>query len=191
MDTYRKPSDSVYNEEREFKSPIKNLDNDDKYKWYKTWNDEILIEGNIYKVNNEFCVYAGNFQSKNDVPRVNCCYTLGDVMLVRHVRINERQELPPVERRRHYDDERPIDTLIKDTDNTLMILIKTALQFKNITRGDFKTFYPNVSDMNNLLRCIEKGDNLSWARFTDLVVKLGISYRLSIYSDDVKITEVS
>jgi hypothetical protein len=180
-----------YNAEKEFKSPIKSLDGNDKYRWYRTWNDEILIKGNVYKINNEFCVYAGDFRFKSEVPRVNCCYTIGDVMMIRHVKINERQELPATERRRHYEDERPIDTTIKDIDNNLMVLIKTALQAKNITRGDFKILYPNVSDMNNILRCIEKGDNLSWARFTDLVSKLGITYNLSIYSDNEKLIELN
>jgi hypothetical protein len=137
--------------EKEFTAPISDL-NDGK-KWYKTWNNEILSKGNIYKVNNEFCVYAGDFKSKHDVPNTFCCFTIGDTMRVRHLTINNQDEIPIKERRRRTDDTRPIDTTVKDTDNTLMILIKSALQQKNITRGDFRRLYPNLSDMNNILRC--------------------------------------
>jgi hypothetical protein len=172
-----------FNMKKEFESPKDNLENDKNNKWYKTWNGEILIVGNIYKVGKEFCVYAGDFKTNEEAPPVFCCYTIGDEMKIRHININIEHELPLRERKRKVEDDRPIDTTIKDTDNTLMILLKTALQYKNIVRGDFRQFYPNVSDMNNILRCIEKGDNLSWARFTDLLEKLHIPYNLSIYDE--------
>jgi hypothetical protein len=167
----------------QFSSPFVNLDN--KKEWLKTWDGEVLIPGNIYKVRNEFCVYAGDFTTTGEVPKVFCCYTIGDQMKVRHVEvdIHNSEELPFRERRKRVDDDRPIDTTVKDTDNTLMLLIKGALQYRNITRGDFKRFYPNISEMNNILRCIEKGENLSWVRFTNLIEKLEIFYRLSIFDD--------
>jgi hypothetical protein len=178
--------DSVVKElkiKKEFTAPISDL-NDGK-KWYKTWNGEVLIAGNIYKINNEFCVYAGDFKSISEAPNTFCCFTIGDTIRVRHLRINSQSELPIKERHRKTDDTRPIDTTAKDTDNTLMLLIKASLQYKNINRGDFRKLYPNISDMNNILRCIESGDNLSWARFTDLIGKLdGITYGLEIYADN-------
>jgi hypothetical protein len=152
-------------------------------KLYKTWNNEILIPGNVYKVNNEFCVYAGDFKNKDDVPKNFCCYTIGDEMKVRHVKTNLNQELPLRNRKRRVEDDRPIDTISKESDNTLMLLIKSSIQHKNITRGDFRRLYPNISDMNNILRCIEKGENLSWARFTDLLDKLEVTYTLEVYDD--------
>jgi hypothetical protein len=167
---------------KEFVTP--GIDIQDRQNWRKTWNGEILVFGNIYKVNNEFCVYAGDFKSIAEVPRSFCCYTIGDEMRVRHVRLDPDGELPPKERKRRVDDDRPIDTAINNIDNTLMILIKTAIKHKRITRGDFKRFYPNISDMNNILRCIEKGENLSWARFNDLIEKLNITYRLMVFDED-------
>jgi hypothetical protein len=172
---------------KEFITPVTDLKDGSKWKWYKTWGGEILIPGNVYKVKDEFCVYAGDFNSKKEAPIAFCCYTIGDELKVRHVAIDSQVELPLKERRRKSDDDRPIDNTIKDADNTLMILIKTAVQFKNITRGDFRQLYPNLSDMNNILRCIEKGDNLSWGRFTDLIDKLNISYDLSIFNEDDQI----
>jgi hypothetical protein len=175
---------------KEFEAPESNLNNDDaKMKWFKTWNGEILIVGNIYKINNEFCVYAGDFKNKEEVPPLFCCYTIGDVMKVRHVKIDLNEEIPLKNRKKRSEDDRPIDTTVKDTDNTLMILIKAALQHKNITRGDFRKLYPNISDMNNILRCIEKGENFSWTRFTNMLDKLNLSYRLSIWDDDIMITQ--
>jgi hypothetical protein len=167
---------------KEFDTPKNIFDKSEKL--YKTWNDEILILGNIYKINNEFCVYAGDFKNKQNVPKVSCCYTIGDEMRVRHIKTDLNQELPLRQRKKRSEDDRPIDTTVKDSDNTLMILIKSAIQYKNITRGEFRKLYPNISDMNNILRCIEKGENLSWTRFTDLVERLCITYRLSIYDND-------
>jgi hypothetical protein len=161
-----------------------NIDIDDINRWHKTWNDEILIVGNVYKINNEFCVYAGDFRSTDEVPRLFCCYTIGDMMRVRHIKLDPLAEIPLKERRRRIDDDRPIDTTVKDSDNSLMILIKVALQKNNITRGDFRVLYPNTSDMNNILRCIEKGDSLSWARFTDLLEKLKGTYRIITYDEN-------
>jgi hypothetical protein len=172
----------------EFSAPKTNLE--DKMKWCKTWNGEILVRGNVYKVGNEFCVYAGDFKSKDEVPKLFCCYTIGDDLKVRHPILNTQQELPLRERKRRTEDDRPIDTTSKDTDNNLMVLIKSALQFKNVTRGDFRRLYPNVSDMNNILRCIEKGENLSWTRFTDLAEKLNLDYDLSIFADGQIITKI-
>jgi hypothetical protein len=174
----------------QFTSPYVDLNN--KNEWLKSYKGEILIPGNVYRIQNEFCVYAGDFKSKEDVPKVFCCYTIGDLLKIRHIEVNLdlQNELPLKERRRRTDDDRPIDTTIKDTDNTLMILIKSALQYKNITRGDFKRYYPNISEMNNILRCIEKGENLSWPRFMDLIDKIGVCYTLSIDdNDDIPIIE--
>jgi hypothetical protein len=171
----------------DFSSPQINLS--DKTKWYKTWNGEILIVGNVYKVGSEFYVYAGDFKSREEVPRVSCCFTIGDVLKTKRIEINTQQELPLKERKRRTDDDRPIDTTIKGTDNTLMILVKSVIQKKNITRGHFKEFYQNVSDMNNILRCIEKGENLSWTRFNDLIEKLNASYKLSVYDEDDTVIE--
>jgi hypothetical protein len=173
----------------QFNGPSVNLNNKDE--WLKTWEGEILIPGNVYKIKNEFCVYAGDFKSKDEAPKVFCCYSIGDLLKIRHieVNINSENELPLKERRKRVDDDRPIDTTIKDSDNTLMLLIKTAMQYKNITRGDFKRFYPNISDMNNILRCIERGEHLSWLRFCDLIDKMGVRYELQIFDDDIGIAQ--
>jgi hypothetical protein len=156
----------------------------DKMIWRKTWNGEILSVGNVYRVGKEFCVYAGDFDRTEDAPKVFCCYTIGDELKVRHIITNPKDEIPLEMRRKRVDDERPIDTTLKDTDNALMVFIKIALRKKKITRGDFRKLYTNVSDMNNVLRCIEKGDSLSWMRFTDLLDRLQLTYNLDVYDND-------
>jgi hypothetical protein len=170
------------NMKKEFSAPQIRLTRNEN--WYKTWNGEVLVVGNIYKVNNEFCVYAGDFKNKEDVPQVFCCYTIGDIMKVRHVKIDITQELPLRNRKKRTEDDRPIDTTSKDSDNTLMLLVKSAIQYRNITRGDFRRMYPNISDMNNILRCIEKGDILSWPRFNDLIDRMNVSYKLSVFDNE-------
>jgi hypothetical protein len=187
MDKSKDETFKELNMKKEFTTPKTLLARGNKL--YKTWNNEILIVGNVYKINNEFCVYAGDFKSKEDVPKVFCCYTIGDNMKVRHIRTNINELVPLRNRKRRSEDDRPIDTRVKDTDNTLMVLIKAALQHKNISRGDFRRLYPNISDMNNVLRCIEKGDNLSWTRFNELLEKLTMTYGLEIKDADLIICQ--
>jgi hypothetical protein len=160
-----------------------------KNKVHKTWNNEILIRGNVYKINNEFCVYAGDFNNKDEVPKVFCCYTIGDTMKVRRIKTDFNSSVPLRNRKRRSEDDRPIDTRVKDTDNTLMVLIKASLQHKNVSRGDFRKLYPNISDMNNVLRCIEKGDNLSWTRFNELLEKLSMTYELDVKDNSLVVCQ--
>lgn len=157
--------------------------------WVKSFKGEALITGCSYNVNGEFLVYAGDFKSTDEVPRTICCYTIGDEMHCRHV-IPNFASPEKINRRKRSDDDRPIDTNIKDTDNTLMVMIKTGFKQKGITRGDFKEKYTSDSDMNNALRCIENGDNLSWARFTDLCQRFSMYYDLCLYDADGQIEEI-
>lgn len=156
--------------------------------WDKTYMGEPLIKGYVYKINGEFWTYAGDFNSANEVPVAMCCYTIGDELRV-------RRAIPRVtpgtnrSKRNRVDDGRPIDTGIKDNDNSLMILTKTALRKKGITRGQFKSVYSNDSDMNNALRTIENGDNLSWARFVDFCQRFNFYYDLKLYDTSEVIEE--
>lgn len=158
--------------------------------WYKTYNGEVLVPGRIYNIQGKFWAYAGDFKDSKDVEMFPCCYTIGDELRIKNVVFNTNVVKERPKRKKRTDDDRPIDLSIKDTDNSLMVLIKTALSYKKITRGDFKQMYNNDSDMNNALRCIESGDNLSWARFTDLAQRLNISYNLKIYDKDDAIEEI-
>lgn len=87
-------------------------------------------------------------------------------------------------KRKRADDDRPINTEITDEDNLLMAMMKSALRQKEVTRGDFKQLYENDSDMNNSLRAIEQGGNLSWGRFQDLTSRMKINYDLQLYDKD-------
>jgi hypothetical protein len=139
-----------------------------------------LIIGNSYPFSGEFWEYVGDFDSIKDAPKRRCCYTVDNKMFVRRVLINENS---PKERRKRTDDSRPIDTTVKDEDNTLMVLVKQALKYRGITRGEFRKLFDNTSDMNNMLRCIECGDKLSWPRFTDMIFRLNLKYDLAVYSE--------
>ncbi len=149
--------------------------------WMKSYNGELLIVGKTYEVNGQFYTYAGDFDSVDDVPRTICCFTMGDEFRLRKVIPNFNVQQTKVVRRNRPGDENPINTVIKDTDNELMVKAKAGLKYKEVTRGDFKNSYEKDSDMHNALWCIENQDTLSWARFTDLCNRFGIGYTLTIY----------
>ena len=158
-------------------SPVQSGENEVKI--YKTYKGRPLIVGNPYKVEDSWYIYMGDFVNETLVPNVVCCYTIGDGFYIRSSTPDFNRPIMP-QRRRRADDDVKIKAPIKDTDNTLMVLIKTLIDKKNITRGDFKELYTNVSDMNNVLRCIISDENLSWARFTDLCDKLDVQYDMTI-----------
>ena len=158
--------------------------------WIKSWNGNMLIVGQVYQVNGNFYTYAGDFQKMEDVPRMICCFTIGDEFRVRHSVPNFNVPVQKVIRRNRPDDDNPINTDIKDTDNSLMVMIKTGLKHKGVTRGDFKNSYDKDSDMHNALWRIENEDKLSWDRFTDLCRRFGLHYSLSLYDEVGTIEEI-
>lgn len=178
--------------------------------WIKTTpSGEPLIVGNSYQFNGNYYTYIGDFdeyiEKHKDVimsemmrdtsgnkgiekflpiPNVPCIYTISDKILARNI-MTYRPTVINKQKRKRNDDSRPINTEISEQDNTLMSMMKQTLQTKEITRGDFKDLYNNDSDMNNCLRCIEVGGNLSWPRFTDLAERIpGVNIRMQIYDND-------
>ena len=152
--------------------------------WGKAYKGEILIEGKVLYINNQFYTYAGDFESIEDVPRTICCYTIGDEFHVRNSIPNLDNTNIKLPKRKRPDDDKPINTVIKDSDNSLMVMIKTGLKHKGITKGDFKAAYNSDSDMHNALWCVENGDNLSWSRFTDMCQRFDLDYDLCLYDTD-------
>lgn len=161
----------------------------------KIWEGEPLIKGNVYFLktpsnpNGAYYRYVGEIENVAEIQNITCCYTIGDRLLV-HVYKPDINKPGKIEKRKRSDDERLIDTEIKDTDNELMVCIKSVIKELGITRGDFKALYDNISDMNNSLRCIEKGENLSWSRYIDLCRRLGVSYVLRMYKDVDMLEEI-
>ena len=169
--------------------------NEDGSIWIKTTPDgQPLIRGKNYFFEGQWWVYIGDVQSSEEVPNIYCCYTIGNKIKI-HRGITQMTNISKEKiKRKRADDSRPINTDIYDQDSPLMVLMKTALQKKGITRGDFKALYTNScdsdSDMNNALRQIETQNNLSWARFTDLADRLGLDYSLDLYDKNGVIESV-
>jgi hypothetical protein len=146
----------------------------------KCYNNIPLIPGNSYNIRGEFWEYEGRFDTVSDVPNKRCCYTVGNALYIKRRTENFSK---PKERRKRADDEREIDTSIKEHDDTLMVLTKQSLRTKHITRGDFRKLFESTSDMNNMLHQIEIGDKLSWSRFTEMNEKLGLKYNVTVYEE--------
>ena len=148
--------------------------------WTKCYKGEPLVIGYVYNIDGEWFSYAGDFKTTEEVPHCVCCFTIGDELKRRRIIPMMNTPRDRIKRKRA-DDCKSIDTKIKDIDSSLMILIKTALEYKNVTRGEFKQLYDNDSDMNNALRVIENGGSLSWARFTDFCQRLRLNYDLKLF----------
>ncbi len=150
--------------------------------WTKTTPDgQPLIRVKAYYFVGQWWVYIGDFVSKDQVPNMNCCYTIGNQINIR--RGIPMPSLPAKEKikRKRADDSRPINTDINDDDNPLLVMTKEALAKNGITRGRFKEMYPgNDSDMNNCLRHIETQNTLSWSRFTDVAERMGLDYSVTL-----------
>jgi hypothetical protein len=87
----------------------------------------------------------------------------------------------PLQKKHRDSDDRPIDTSVKDNDNELMAIAKQVIKREEITHNEFKNLFESSSDFNNFLRQIERCDNLSFNRFTELLKRLGLEYSLDVY----------
>lgn len=165
-----------------------NLNSDGTF-WLKTTPDgKRLVVGNQYCFNGKWWVYVGDYNSQSEAPNMNCCYTVGNRIYTRtktQVTIMPREKI----KRKRADDGRPINTDINDEDGGLLVLMKTALKKKEVTRSDFKQLYDNDSDMNNSLRQIEAGNTLSWGKFTDLADRMHLPYKLQLFNTDGSVIE--
>lgn len=153
------------------------------------YGGEPLVVGRNYYYNGENFRYAGDFTDARLVPNCTCIYTLGDAILIH--RFIPPSNIMPKEKikRKRADDLRPINTDVSDEDNSLMSMTKSILNKKEITRGEFKQLYDNDSDMNNSLRTIEQGGNLSFPRFDDLNRRMNLFYNITVYDKDGMIVE--
>lgn len=71
---------------------------------------------------------------------------------------------------------------IKVTDDVLKIMVKKMLE--GMTSDDFKALFDNVTVCNNMKGAIFGDNELSWKRFSEMVRKLGCTYRLEVKHGD-------
>jgi hypothetical protein len=167
-----------------------NLNPETGYYWEKALIDgsrlgKPLIVGNQYLLGGAYWTYIGDFNDTKEIPNYNCCYTIGNHLYTRTMkRVYRRNTMPIKQKRERVEDTTLVNAEIADQDNSLMTMIKTSFQKKHVTKGDFKSAYDNDSDMNNCLRCIENGGNLSWNRATDVADRLNIGIKVSMYNVD-------
>lgn len=146
-----------------------------------------LIPGNFYMIGNELLEYLGVFNNAKEVPHMNCVYVIGNALMRKKI-IRHEEHLENT-RAMNSRSGRFIDTRIKDEDNDLMHIIKNALA--DYTHNDFKRLFDNTSEMNNMRRAIEKGEqgSLSWNRFRVMLDKLGLEYVLYVKNKGDKSTQ--
>jgi hypothetical protein len=86
---------------------------------------------------------------------------------------------------REIDDSDELDLEVKPGDDSTLIIIKEL--YKGFTKNAFRKLFDNDSDMNNMRRAIEKSPNgqLSINRFRMILDKLGLKYKIIVFSDDL------
>jgi len=149
----------------------------------------ILIPGEYYELGyaKEYYMYAGVFESIEDVPKTSCLYVIGNKLYKRKLNMDYINKMKVTKKKNVVKPEgRMLDVTIKDDDDELMVIIKKLLELNNITIDKFKEMFDDVSEMNNMRRAIECANNgsLSWKRFRQMLDKLGLKYKLTIYAKE-------
>ena len=122
-----------------------------------------------------------------EVPNTNCLYVIDEYLYIRRVDLNKLNRLKTIEKPVKIADESDeLDLEVHPGDDAPLIIVKELL--KGFTKTMFRSLFDNDSDMNNMRRAIEKSPNgqLSIGRFRTILEKLGLKYKIIVFSDDLE-----
>lgn len=142
-------------------------------------NDYLRLDIGCYK-------YIGKVKSCKEVPNTNCLYVIDEYLYIRRVDLNKLNRLKTIEKPvKVVDDSDELDLEVHPGDDAPLIIVKELL--KGFTKTTFRSLFDNDSDMNNMRRTIEKSPNgqLSIGRFRTILEKLGLKYKIIVFSDDL------
>ena len=143
-------------------------------------NDYLRLDIGCYK-------YIGKVKAMRDVPNTNCLYVIDEYLYIRRVDLNKLNRLKTIEKPVKIADESDeLDLEVHPGDDAPLIIVKELL--KGFTKTMFRSLFDNDSDMNNMRRAIEKSPNgqLSIGRFRTILEKLGLKYKIIVFSDDLE-----
>ena len=149
-------------------------------------NDIIISKNDYLRLDTGYYKYIGRVNTIKEVPNSNCLYTIGELLYIRRVDLNKLNKLKPIEKPiKEQDDSDELDLEVKPGDDSTLIIVKELL--KGFTKNTFRKLFDNDSDMNNMRRAIEKSPNgqLSLNRFRMILDKLGLKYKIIVFSDDL------
>lgn len=150
-------------------------------------NDIIISKNDYLKLDTGYYKYIGKVDTIKQVPNSNCLYVIGEYLYIRRVDINKLNKLKPIEKPiKEQDDSDELDLEVKPGDDSTLVIVKELL--KGFTKNTFRKLFDNDSDMNNMRRAIEKSPNgqLSLNRFRMILDKLGLKYKIIVFSDDLE-----
>lgn len=142
-------------------------------------NDYLRLDIGCYK-------YIGKVKTMKEVPNTNCLYVIDEYLYIRRVDLNKLNRLKTIEKPVKIADESDeLDLEVHPGDDAPLIIVKELL--KGFTKTMFRSLFDNDSDMNNMRRAIEKSPNgqLSIGRFRTILEKLGLKYKIIVFSDDL------
>jgi hypothetical protein len=143
-------------------------------------NDYLRLDIGCYK-------YIGKVKTMKEVPNTNCLYVIDEYLYIRRVDLNKLNRLKTIEKPVKIADESDeLDLEVHPGDDAPLIIVKELL--KGFTKTMFRSLFDNDSDMNNMRRAIEKSPNgqLSIGRFRTILEKLGLKYKIIVFSDDLE-----
>lgn len=134
-------------------------------------------------------LYAGKFDSINEVPREVCAFVIGNALYGRNVShkylTSSKQRTPSSNKSQ--DSSKVLNTTIGPNDNALMIILKQA--FDGHTEDSFKKLYTNPTEMNNCKKSLfdNPSGDFSWKRFIDITTRLGLVPKIQLTRDGYEI----
>ena len=149
-------------------------------------NDIVISKNDYLRLDTGYYKYIGRVNTIKEVPNSNCLYTIGELLYIRRVDLNKLNKLKPIEKPiKEQDDSDELDLEVKPGDDSTLVIVKELL--KGFTKNTFRKLFDNDSDMNNMRRAIEKSPNgqLSLNRFRMILDKLGLKYKIIVFSDDL------
>lgn len=157
---------------------------------YLTDSNEIVISKGDYirlceSDTMQYYKYIGKVDALKNVPTSNCLYVMDGLLYIRKVDLNRLNKVKNIKTEvKKQDDSGELDLEIKPGDNSTLIIVKELL--KGFTKNSFRALFDDDSDFNNMRRAIEKCDNgkLSLDRFEIILKKLGLKYKMIIFSND-------
>lgn len=154
--------------------------------YFPETNDIVMSKNDYLRLDTGFYKYIGKVKTIKDVPNSNCLYVIDEYLYIRRVDINKLNSLKPIEKPiKETDESDELDLEVHPGDDSTLVIIKELL--KGFTKNSFRKLFDNDSDMNNMRRAIEKSPNgqLSLNRFRMILDKLGLKYKIIVFSDDL------
>lgn len=154
--------------------------------YIKETNEVVISKNDYLKLDTGYYKYIGRVKTLMEVPNTNCLYSMDGLLYIRRVNLQKLQALKNINKPiKETDDSDELDLEVKPGDDSALVIVKELL--KGFTKNMFRKLFDNDSDMNNMRRAIEKSPNgqLSLNRFKIILSKLGIKYKIIVFSDDI------